>query len=107
MPTTAEHLYQEALSLPLEARADLTERLVAALAEEIPSEITRAQLALRCFLWITESVRFSHLIALRYAVQGRIRHKRPPPHFVGPLHLFRFSLEQASLRAGKVTCLLR
>ena len=44
MPTTAEHLYQEALSLPLEARADLTERLVAALAEEIPSEITREQL---------------------------------------------------------------
>ena len=44
MPTTAEHLYQEALSLPLEARADLTERLVATLAEEIPSEITRAQL---------------------------------------------------------------
>ena len=44
MPTAAEHLYQEALSLPLEARADLTERLVATLAEEIPSEITRAQL---------------------------------------------------------------
>lgn len=44
MPTTAEQLYQEALSLPLEARADLTERLVATLAEEIPSEITRAQL---------------------------------------------------------------
>jgi putative addiction module component (TIGR02574 family) len=44
MPTTAEQLYQEVLSLPLEARADLTERLVASLAEEIPSEITRAQL---------------------------------------------------------------
>jgi putative addiction module component (TIGR02574 family) len=44
MPTTAEQLYQEALSLPLEARADLTERLVATLAEEIPSEITPAQL---------------------------------------------------------------
>jgi hypothetical protein len=43
MPTTAEQLYKEALSLPLEARADLTERLVATLAEEIPSEITRAQ----------------------------------------------------------------
>ena len=26
-----------------------------------------------------------------------------PPHFVGPLHLFRFLLEQASLRAGEVT----
>jgi hypothetical protein len=25
------------------------------------------------------------------------------PTFVGPLHLFRFSLDQASLRAGKVT----
>jgi hypothetical protein len=44
MPTTVEQLYQEALSLPLEARADLTERLVATLAQEIPSEITRAQL---------------------------------------------------------------
>ena len=30
---TAEDLYKEALSLPLEARADLTERLVAALAK--------------------------------------------------------------------------
>jgi len=29
MPTTAEQLYREALSLPLEARADLIERLVA------------------------------------------------------------------------------
>ena len=44
MPTSAERLYNEALSLPLEARADLTERLVATLAEEVPSEITRAQL---------------------------------------------------------------
>jgi hypothetical protein len=44
MPTTAEQLYQEALSLPLEARTDLTERLVATLAEEIPSEITLALL---------------------------------------------------------------
>jgi len=31
-------------ALKLEARADLIERLVATLAEEIPSEITRAQL---------------------------------------------------------------
>ena len=44
MPTTVEQLYQEALSLPLEARADLTERLIATLVDEIPSEITRAQL---------------------------------------------------------------
>src|SRR6202035_4499454 len=33
----------------------------------------------------------------------RSRHKRPPAHFVGPFHLFRFSLAQASLRAGEVT----
>jgi hypothetical protein len=24
-------------------------------------------LALRCFLWVTKSVRFSHVVALRYA----------------------------------------
>ena len=34
-------------------------------------------------------------------------HKRLPPHFVGPLHLFRFSLDQASLRAGEGSYLLR
>ena len=35
-------------------------------------------------------------------IRGATR-QRPPPHFVGPLrHLFRFSLEQASLRAGKL-----
>ena len=39
MPIMAEKLYKEVLSLPLEARADLTERHVATLAEEIPSEI--------------------------------------------------------------------
>ena len=44
MPTTVEQLYQEALSLPIEARADLTERLIATLVDEIPNEITRAQL---------------------------------------------------------------
>jgi hypothetical protein len=44
MSTSAEQLYKEALSLPLEARADLTERLVAVLAEELPNEIMRAQL---------------------------------------------------------------
>jgi hypothetical protein len=31
----------------------------------------------------------------------------PPPHFVGPFHLFRFSLDQASLRAGEGDRLLR
>jgi hypothetical protein len=44
MPTTAEQIFNEALSLPLEAGADLTERLVARLAEEVPDEIARAQL---------------------------------------------------------------
>ena len=44
MPTTAEQIFNEALSLPLEARAGLTERLVARLAEEVPGEIARAQL---------------------------------------------------------------
>ena len=41
MPTTAEQILNEALSLPLEARADLTERLVARLAEDVPVEIAR------------------------------------------------------------------
>jgi hypothetical protein len=48
MPTTAEQILNEALSLPLEARADLTERLVARLAEDVPVEIARAQLDERC-----------------------------------------------------------
>jgi hypothetical protein len=34
-------------------------------------------------------------------IRGATR-QRPPPHFVGPLHLFRFSLDQASLRAEEV-----
>jgi hypothetical protein len=33
-------------------------------------------------------------------VQGRSRHKRVASHFVGPSHLFRFSLEQSSLALG-------
>ena len=44
MLTSAERLYNEALSLPLEARADLIQRLVAALTEKIPNGITCAQL---------------------------------------------------------------
>ena len=44
MPKTAEHLYEEALALPAEARAELTERLVASLAEDIPVEVTQAHL---------------------------------------------------------------
>src|ERR1700693_703321 len=49
----------------------------------------------------------SKALQLSVPVQGRIRHRRPAPHFVGPLRLFRFSLEQASLRAGEGYCLLR
>ena len=58
--------------------------------------------ALRCFLWVTQFVRFSHVKRYATPVQGRIRHKRPPPHFVGPLHLFRFSLEQTSSALGRL-----
>jgi hypothetical protein len=36
-------------------------------------------------------------------VQERIRHKQFTSHFVGPSYLFRFSLEQASLRTEGVT----
>ena len=35
-------------------------------------------------------------------VQGRIRHKRPPAHFVGTLHLFRFWLEEARSALGRL-----
>jgi putative addiction module component (TIGR02574 family) len=44
MSPTTEQVYNEALSLTVEARADLTERLVASLAEEISVEVTRSQL---------------------------------------------------------------
>ena len=44
MPATADQLFLEALSLPPEARADLTDRLVASSAEAIPPEIERAHL---------------------------------------------------------------
>jgi hypothetical protein len=40
--TTADKLYQDALALPAETRVELTERLVASLADDIPSEIQRA-----------------------------------------------------------------
>jgi hypothetical protein len=39
--------------------------------------------------------------------QGRSRHKRSASHFVGPSHLFRFFLEQASLRTVRGNGLLR
>lgn len=42
--TTAEKLYLEAFALPFESRVELTERLVASLAENIPAEIRRAHL---------------------------------------------------------------
>ena len=44
MPATADQLFLEALSLPPEARADLTDRLVASSAEAIPLEIERTHL---------------------------------------------------------------
>ena len=43
MPLTFDQVYEEALPLPLEARAALTERLVQVVAEEVPAEITRVQ----------------------------------------------------------------
>lgn len=45
MAATADQLFLEALSLPPEARADLTDRLVASSAEAIAPEIERAHLA--------------------------------------------------------------
>jgi hypothetical protein len=42
--TTAEKLYQDALALPSETRVELTERLVASLADDIPTEIQRAHI---------------------------------------------------------------
>jgi hypothetical protein len=45
MSATAEQLFREALSLSPEARADLTDRLVASSAEAIVPEIERAHLA--------------------------------------------------------------
>lgn len=42
--TAAEKLYQDALALPAERRVELTERLVASLAGDVPEEIQRAHL---------------------------------------------------------------
>lgn len=41
---TAEKLYQDALALPAATRVELTERLVASLADDVPAEIQRAQI---------------------------------------------------------------
>ena len=42
--TTAEKVYQDALALPAKTRVELTERLVASLADDVPAEIQRAHL---------------------------------------------------------------
>lgn len=43
MPTT-EQIYNDAIALPPEARADLAERLIASLSGDVSAEITNAQL---------------------------------------------------------------
>jgi putative addiction module component (TIGR02574 family) len=42
---TTEEIFNDAVALPPDERADLTERLIASLVEDIPAEITSAQLA--------------------------------------------------------------
>jgi putative addiction module component (TIGR02574 family) len=42
---TSEEIFRDAMTLPPDARAELTERLVESLAQEISPEITSAQLA--------------------------------------------------------------
>ena len=42
---TSEEIFRDAVALPPDERADLTERLVASLVDDIPAEITTAQLA--------------------------------------------------------------
>jgi len=42
--TAVEKLYQDVLALPAETRVELTERLVASLADDIPAEIQRAHI---------------------------------------------------------------
>jgi putative addiction module component (TIGR02574 family) len=42
---TSEEIFRDAMALPPEARAELTERLVESLARDISPEITSAQLA--------------------------------------------------------------
>jgi putative addiction module component (TIGR02574 family) len=42
---TSEEIFRDAMALPTEARAELTERLVKSLAQDISPEITEAQLA--------------------------------------------------------------
>ena len=42
---TSEEIFRDAMALPPEARAELTERLVESLAQDVSPEITEAQLA--------------------------------------------------------------
>jgi len=42
---TSEEIFRDAVALPPDVRAELTERLIASLAEDISPEITSAQLA--------------------------------------------------------------
>jgi len=42
---TSEEIFRDAVALPHDARAELTERLIASLAEDVAPEITGAQLA--------------------------------------------------------------
>ncbi|HEV2828008.1 MAG TPA: addiction module protein [Pyrinomonadaceae bacterium] len=42
---TTEEIFRDAVALPPDVRAELTERLIASLAEDVSPEITRAQLS--------------------------------------------------------------
>ena len=42
---TSEEIFRDAMALPPDARAELTERLVESLAQDVSPEITEAQLA--------------------------------------------------------------
>jgi putative addiction module component (TIGR02574 family) len=42
---TLEEIFRDAMALPPDARAELTERLVESLAQDVSPEITSAQLA--------------------------------------------------------------
>lgn len=44
MTGIAEQVYSDALNLPLELRADLTDRLIESLERDAPPEIVRAQI---------------------------------------------------------------
>ena len=42
---TSEEIFRDAMTLPPEARAELTERLIESLAQDVSPEITQLQLA--------------------------------------------------------------